>query len=75
MTDHEMKTKYPAYWNAVEQAVLNDMDVMDYGVKEEAKKTIAHNAAFNATYELNRYLEKAEKADKLINLLRESQSA
>lgn len=72
MEDTELKKKHPGFWSAVEQGVLNDMDVMDYGIKEEAKKTIAHNAAFTATYELYRYLKNVEKADKLINLLRNS---
>ena len=52
----ELKKKHPAYWNAVEQGVLNDMDVMNYGIKEETKKVIAHNAAFLATSELVQYL-------------------
>lgn len=57
MKDSELKNKYLAYWNAVEQSVLNDMDVFNYGLKEEAKEVISHNAAFIATYELHKYLE------------------
>lgn len=72
MTDAQLKKKYPVYWGAVEQGVYNDLDVMGYGLREGDKHTIAHNAAFTATYELHRYLKNADKADKLINLLRKS---
>ena len=58
----ELKKKYPDFWTTIESAVLEDLLMVNnsqtkekpFNVHHEHVERIAHNAAFNATYEYHK---------------------
>lgn len=53
-----LKEKYFNFWRTIEESVYQDINILYGEYPEEMKRTIAHNAAFTATCEYYRTLEK-----------------
>ena len=55
MTAKTLKVLYPRLWNEIETDIMDDLTMMRSGtLTRREMKTIAHNAAFSACYELFR---------------------